>query len=175
MLATFPTLSIFYNSQVIIGRYRFKYCMDEWVVEFSDEFDSEFKQLSETDHLNRLSGVIMGRSLSEVTDGLSPELRQKIASGTKDLILEVEALRLKQLRERWGISQQELAKILNVSQPAVSKLENQPDLMLSTLRQYVESLGGNLEILVTFPDRPSIRLEMTETGEQLPVEKAVLG
>ncbi|WP_309735549.1 XRE family transcriptional regulator [Chamaesiphon sp. OTE_75_metabat_556] len=112
----------------------------------------------------------MGRSLSEVTDSLSPELRQKIASGTKDLILEVEALRLKQLRERWGISQQELAKILNVSQPAVSKLENQPDLMLSTLRQYVESLGGNLEILVTFADRPSIRLEITETGEPLPME-----
>jgi DNA-binding XRE family transcriptional regulator len=117
----------------------------------------------------------MGRSLSEVTDSLAPELRQKIESGTKDLILEVEALRLKQLRERWGISQQELAKILNVSQPAVSKLENQPDLMLSTLRQYVESLGGNLEILVTFPDRPSIRLEITETGEPPPVETVVLG
>jgi DNA-binding transcriptional regulator YiaG len=56
----------------------------------------------------------MGRSLSEVTASLTPEQREKITSGTKDLILEVEALRLKQLRERWGISQQELAKILNV-------------------------------------------------------------
>jgi DNA-binding XRE family transcriptional regulator len=107
----------------------------------------------------------MGRSLAEVTDSLSPELRQKIASGTKDLILEVEALRLKQLRERWGISQQELANMLNVSQPAISKLENQPDVLLSTLRQYVESLGGNLEILVTFADRPTVRLEINETGE----------
>jgi hypothetical protein len=49
MLATFPTLSIFYNSQVIIGRYRFKYCIDEWVVEFSDEFDSEFEQFISID------------------------------------------------------------------------------------------------------------------------------
>jgi DNA-binding XRE family transcriptional regulator len=105
----------------------------------------------------------MGRTLAEVTQSLSPEMRQKIEIGTKDLILEVEAIRLKQLRERWGISQQELAKILNVSQPAVSKLENQPDVMLSTLRQYVESLGGNLEILATFPDRPTVKLEIAET------------
>jgi DNA-binding XRE family transcriptional regulator len=83
--------------------------------------------------------------------------------------IEIETLRLKQLRERWGISQQELAKILNVSQPAVSKLEDRPDVMLSTLRQYVESLGGNLEILATFPDRPAVRLEIAETGEPSPV------
>jgi DNA-binding XRE family transcriptional regulator len=115
----------------------------------------------------------MGRTLEEVTDSLSPDLRHKIDIGTKDLILEVEGLRLKQLRERWGISQQELAKILNVSQPAVSKLENQPDLMLSTLRQYVESLGGNLEILATFPDRPTVKLELAESGEQLKVSEIV--
>jgi DNA-binding XRE family transcriptional regulator len=115
----------------------------------------------------------MGRSLAEMTDSLSPELRQRIEIGTKDLILEVEALRLKQLRERWGISQQELAKILNVSQPAVSKLENQPDVMLSTLRQYVESLGGNLEILATFPDRPTVRLDITENGAPLLVKTVV--
>ena len=111
----------------------------------------------------------MGRTLAEVTESLSPEIRQKIEIGTKDLILEVEAIRLKQLRERWGISQQELAKILNVSQPAVSKLENQPDVMLSTLRQYVESLGGNLEIIATFPDRPTVKLEITETVRSLTI------
>lgn len=115
----------------------------------------------------------MGRSLTEMTNSLSPELRQRIETGTKELILEVESLRLKQLRERWGISQQELAKILNVSQPAVSKLENQPDLMLSTLRQYIESLGGNLEIIATFPDRPTVRLDISENGELLPVKTVV--
>jgi DNA-binding XRE family transcriptional regulator len=111
----------------------------------------------------------MGRTLAQVTDSLSPEMRQKIDLGTKDLILEVEAIRLKQLRERWGISQQELAKLLNVSQPAVSKLEDRSDVMLSTLRQYVESLGGNLEILATFPDRPTVRLDISEIDAGVPV------
>ena len=110
----------------------------------------------------------MGRTLAQVTESLSPEMRQKIELGTKDLILEVEAIRLKQLRERWGISQQELAKLLNVSQPAVSKLEDRPDVMLSTLRQYVESLGGNLELLATFPDRPTVRLDISEIDRSLP-------
>jgi DNA-binding XRE family transcriptional regulator len=109
----------------------------------------------------------VGRTLTEVIDSLSPEMHQKIEIGTKDLILEVEAIQLKQLRERWGISQQELAKILNVSQPAVSKVENQPDVILSTLRQYVESLGGNLEILATFPDRPTVKLEIAEIDRSL--------
>jgi DNA-binding transcriptional regulator YiaG len=68
----------------------------------------------------------VGRTLEQVTQSLSIELQQEIETGTKDLILEVETIRLKQLRERWGISQQELAKILNVSQPAVSKLEDRP-------------------------------------------------
>jgi predicted transcriptional regulator len=107
----------------------------------------------------------MGRTLTEVINGLSPEMQQKIEIGTKDLILEVEALRLKQLREQWGLSQQDVAKILNISQPAISKLEDRTDLMLSTLRQYVESFGGNLELLVTFPDRPTVRLQFEETVE----------
>ncbi len=77
-------------------------------------------------------------------------------------------MRLKQLRERWGISQQELAKILDISQPAVSKLENQQDFLLSTLRQYVESLGGKLEINATCPDRTSIKLEIAPAPAQIP-------
>jgi DNA-binding XRE family transcriptional regulator len=107
----------------------------------------------------------MGRTLTDVTNSLSPEMLEKIEMETRDLILEVEALRLKQLRERWGLSQQELAKILNISQPAISKLEDRSDVMLSTLRQYVESLGGNLELLVTFSDRPAVRLELDRTGD----------
>ena len=39
--------------------------------------------------------------------------------------------------------------------------------MLSTPRQYVESFGGNLEILATFPDRPTVKLEIAEIDRSL--------
>ncbi len=46
----------------------------------------------------------------------------------------------------------ELAAIMGVRQASISKLENQHDMRLGTLRRYVEALGGELEIRVTFPD-----------------------
>jgi transcriptional regulator with XRE-family HTH domain len=45
-----------------------------------------------------------------------------------------------------------LAKELDIPQGAVSRLERRTDLLLSTLRGYVEALGGQLELRVVFPD-----------------------
>lgn len=48
---------------------------------------------------------------------------------------------------------------LNVKQPSVSKVEKQADMYLSTLRSYVEAVGGKLELIVKLPNRPALRLE----------------
>ena len=68
-------------------------------------------------------------------------------------------LRLAELRSRRGLTQQDLANALRVSQRRVSAVENQSDLYLSTLRGYIEMLGGTLEIVATFPDS-RVRLEL---------------
>lgn len=60
---------------------------------------------------------------------------------------------LYELRLSQQISQVELADRLEITQPAVSKLENAADVRLSTLREYVEALGGELEVSARFPDR----------------------
>lgn len=62
-------------------------------------------------------------------------------------------LALVDLREQRGITQVELADTLDVSQPNVSKLERQADPKLSTLSNYVEALGGHLELKAVFPDQ----------------------
>lgn len=59
---------------------------------------------------------------------------------------------LHDLRRRRTLSQQELAERLHVRQPAVSKIENGDDLRLSTLRNYIEALGGELELRVHLDD-----------------------
>jgi DNA-binding XRE family transcriptional regulator len=61
-------------------------------------------------------------------------------------------LALADLREQFGVTQRQLAKSLEVSQPNVSKIEQQHDLMLSTLAAYVNALGGHLELKAVFPN-----------------------
>ena len=63
-----------------------------------------------------------------------------------------EAVALAELRESRAVTQQQLAGALEVSQPNVSRIEHQDDLFLSTLRSYVEALGGRLELRAVFAD-----------------------
>ncbi len=60
---------------------------------------------------------------------------------------------LQQIREQQEVSQEELARLMSVSQSAISKLERRPDMHLSTLRRLIEALGGELELRARFQDR----------------------
>ncbi|MCI0564220.1 MAG: helix-turn-helix domain-containing protein, partial [Nitrososphaera sp.] len=50
------------------------------------------------------------------------------------------------------------AEAMGMTQPAVSKVENEADMLVSTLRKYVEALGGELDIIIRLPHREPIRL-----------------
>lgn len=70
-----------------------------------------------------------------------------------DAELRLAALRLGELRRSRGISQAAVAEALDVSQPNVSRVEQEDDLRLSTLARYIAALGGNLELRAVFGDR----------------------
>jgi len=59
---------------------------------------------------------------------------------------------LAELRHRRGVSQATIAAALEVSQPNVSRIEQEEDVYLSTLARYVAALGGHLEVLAVFPE-----------------------
>lgn len=61
-------------------------------------------------------------------------------------------LQLAEARRRRGVSQAAIADALEVSQPNVSRIEQQDDVYLSTLARYVAALGGHLEVLAVFPE-----------------------
>ena len=63
-----------------------------------------------------------------------------------------EEIRLYELRHAETISQAELAGRLEVTQGAISKFEPAEDVRVSTLRQYIEALGGRLELVAVFED-----------------------
>ena len=66
-------------------------------------------------------------------------------------LMEVE-LQLAEARRRRGVSQAAIARALEVSQPNVSRIEQQDDVYLSTLARYIAALGGHLEVLAVFPE-----------------------
>jgi DNA-binding XRE family transcriptional regulator len=63
-----------------------------------------------------------------------------------------DALALAELRESRKVTQIQLATQLGISQGNVSRVEGRRDVYLSTLRDYVEALGGHLEIAAVFND-----------------------
>ncbi|WP_010165330.1 helix-turn-helix domain-containing protein [Sphingomonas sp. PAMC 26617] len=91
------------------------------------------------------------RPFSDLKTGWSPERlarsearKAKLANGL---------VSLEQLREGLGISQEELASVMEVQQPAISKLVRRPDMKVSTLRDLIAAMGGEMHITATFSDR----------------------
>ena len=75
--------------------------------------------------------------------------------GAEEIVLE---MNLRALRESRHKTQQEMAQIIEKTQPELSQIESRGDHLLSTLRAYVKALGGELEIRAVFDDNTSVRL-----------------
>lgn len=71
------------------------------------------------------------------------------------------------LRRRLGLSQMVLAGRLGVSQPHIAQLESQADMHLGTLRRHIAALGGELELVVRFPDQ-RIEIVLPDNEQTLP-------
>jgi len=82
--------------------------------------------------------------------------------GTRSGALET-ALALSELRKTLAISQQELARKLDLGQPAAAKRERRADMFVSNLRRYVEALGGELRISAQFPEG-NVTLDLDEAA-----------
>jgi transcriptional regulator with XRE-family HTH domain len=74
-------------------------------------------------------------------------------------------IRLADVRQRRGVSQATIAAALQVSQPNISRIEQERDVYLSTLTRYVEALGGHLEVLAVFPEETITVLRQPETSD----------
>ncbi len=91
----------------------------------------------------------MAKSFKVLERKMSPEARARSEEKAKQLIAEMP---LQELRAARKLTQEELAKTLNVNQAAVSKLERRADMYVSTLREFVRAMGGELEITARFPE-----------------------
>ena len=99
----------------------------------------------------------MPRTLNEIVDTLPETERAKIEARARELV--AEEMSLQDLRKAIGKTQTAIARRLEVGQDAVSKLEARSDMTISTLRGVLEAMGGELELIARFPDRPPIHLK----------------
>ncbi len=96
------------------------------------------------------------RNLKDVMNTLPAERRAKIKARAEELI--AEELTLRDLRKAQDLTQERMAELLGVGQDNISRLEGRTDMLLSTLRSYITAMGGSLDLIVRFPDRPSVAL-----------------
>jgi transcriptional regulator with XRE-family HTH domain len=81
---------------------------------------------------------------------LPAERRARIEESVQS---KVTAIQLQHAREQVGVTQEELAARLHMSQPALSRFERRPNVTVGVLRRYVEALGGTLEVNMVLPRR----------------------
>jgi len=102
----------------------------------------------------------MAISMDDFIKKLPKWEQEAIAKRSAELLAEVQTL--EQVRKAKRRSQAKVAKKLHIGQAAVSKLERRTDMYVSTLRSYIEAMGGSLEIIAKFPGSLPVRISQFE-------------
>ena len=93
------------------------------------------------------------KPFSILREKMTPQQRAESETRAQLVLLH---LTLSELRKSLNFTQEEVADKLGVVQSALSKIEHQDDIQVSTLSKYIESLGGSLKIVAHFPDQEII-------------------
>lgn len=91
----------------------------------------------------------MAKKYTTLRARMSSDAQARSAARAEAMLLEMQ---LQDIRKSRNVTQVELANVLNVEQAAISKLENREDMYVSTLREYIRALGGELQLVAKFPD-----------------------
>jgi transcriptional regulator with XRE-family HTH domain len=91
----------------------------------------------------------MAKSFKNLIGKMPPESPDRIGRRTAEMSRE---MALQELRQAMDLTQQQIAGTLHMNQAAVSKLEHQSDMYISTLRRFLSAMGGNLRIVASFPE-----------------------
>lgn len=102
------------------------------------------------------------KSWKEIRATADPETIKRAEEKTQRMLDEMPLHELRQARQ---MTQEAIADELGTTQANVSKMERRTDVYISTLRRYVEAMGGDLEITAHFPDGDVRINQFHEVGE----------
>lgn len=112
----------------------------------------------------------MAKKFQALLAEMPPERRARITAQTQQLL---EEMPLQDLRRALDFTQQQVAVSLGINQIAISKMESQTDMYISTLRRFIEALGGQLRIVAQFPQGPVEITQFKQTTES--TERVTIG
>ncbi len=98
----------------------------------------------------------MATTLKDKMKKLPAARRKKVEARAAELI--AQEMTLRELRQAHRRTQDCIAETLGIGQEGVSRLEKRSDLLISTLRSYIEAMGGSLSIIAKFPDHPPVEV-----------------
>jgi DNA-binding XRE family transcriptional regulator len=91
----------------------------------------------------------MKNNFDALRQRMSPEAQQAAKAKTTQMLREMP---LQELRRARQLSQQHMAELLATKQANLSRIERRTDMYISTLRNYIQAMGGKLDIIARFPD-----------------------
>jgi DNA-binding XRE family transcriptional regulator len=106
-------------------------------------------------------------SQEEMLTSLSPEMRERVERRAAELI--EEELTLRELRRIHDLTQARMAEMLGNEQDSISRMERRTDMLLSTMSEYIEAMGGKLRLIAEFPDRKPYEVKLNYLND--PVSK----
>jgi predicted XRE-type DNA-binding protein len=91
----------------------------------------------------------MTKKSSGLRANTSSGAQARAAARAEAMLVEMQ---LQEIRKNRQLTQNAVARVLQVEQASVSQLEHRQDMYVSTLRGYVKALGGELKLIASFPD-----------------------
>ena len=104
----------------------------------------------------------MATNYKVLRDCMSAERRAANEAAAKEMLAEMP---MHALRDALHLTQQQLAEELGIKQDSISEMERRPDHLVSTLRRFVEAMGGELELRAHFPTGTVSITELSEEDE----------
>ena len=113
----------------------------------------------------------MAQKWKDIREPLTPEAEERIRQGVKEAVA---VMTLHQLREARSLTQVNLAKVLQINQGAVSKMEKRADMYVSTLRNFIQAMGGQLQVKAIFPEG-EVQIDQFENVAESPESTVATG
>jgi transcriptional regulator with XRE-family HTH domain len=101
------------------------------------------------------------RTYKQIKEEFSLQRQAKIQAGAEKIKKELKILST--VRQAAGLTQEELAALLDVKQSYISQVENRENITLSTLFGAIAAMGGSIDLTVNFPTKPSVQFSQIET------------